>query len=350
MSLKKAIEKLDKKFGEGTVRPFSAIEYPDIETVSTGSLLLDYAIGGRKELLGIPRGRTTILWGPKGSGKSTLSYHIIANTQKAGGIAALIDTEFSFDPRYAAACGIDTDELLHVRCFTKDGELISLEDIWEIVENLVRSGEVQTVIVDSLDNMVPRVELEGEYGDSFMGKRGFLNAQAARKLVGPAKRNNTALVLVAQVRHKLGVLFGSSETMSGGEAIRHWASLRINMQPKNQIKEKGDVVGRVIRCFIPWNKIAPPCGRVEIELYFGEGFLKEAEILEMGAEADVIEKRSSYYYFSEDDFIQGKGKAIQYLKNNTELAESLESQIRERLSGLREETEVESPPEQDQES
>jgi recombination protein RecA len=221
------------------------------------------------------------------------------------------------------------------------------------VEILVRSKEFQVIVIDSLDYMMPRVELEGVIGESHMGKRGFLNGQAARKLVGPVRLCNTALIFVSQVRYKLGVLFGSPETMSGGQSIQHWCGLKIDMRGGKHIKDAAEEpIGQEVHIFIPWNKIARPFAKETLEFYFDGGFTKEPDILEYGAELGLFKKRSSYYYFTENEkeFVQGRAKAIQYLKNNPDVAESLEAQIRERMGGLRKEKGLEPDSEQGQES
>lgn len=334
MGLDDTIKTLDKKFGEGTVRPFPQAEYPEVECISTGSLKLDYAIGGNEKLLGIPLGRVSILWGPKGGGKSSLCNHIVGNAQKIGLTVAVIDIEFSFDPRYARNCGVDTESLIWVTPYNKEtGETLSAEDLWEITEALIRSGEVGLIVIDSEDTMITRAELDGEFGESFMGKRARLNSMVARRLLGTLKMNNTALVIVKQLRHKIGVVFGDPRTMSGGEAWQHATSLRINISPGKVEKDKGEMTGVNPRCFIKWNKIGSPFKSANLQIRFGEGISLEAELLELGAEIGAYEKRGAYYYFNDPDQydVQGQANAVRFLKDNPELAERLESEIRGKL-------------------
>jgi len=326
--LEKATAKLDKKFGDGTVRLFVEVEYPEVETISTGSLKLDRAIGGQKKILGIPRGRVSILWGPKGAGKSTVSYHIINNAQRLGLKAALVDWEFSFDPAYAQACGVDIETLLFVRTYKEEtGAMFSAEDGWEIIETLVNTGEVGLVVVDSIDAMVPRAELDGEYGESHPGLKARINGQAMRKLLGALRIHETALVAITQHHYKVMQRFGDPRTMSGGESLKHAASLRVDMTPTKQEKDRGEAIARLSRCYVKWNKIAPPSGVAEITIRYGEGISLETELLDMACELGVINKRGAYYYFTEDEYIQGKANAVQHLKDNPDLSMGLREQI-----------------------
>lgn len=335
--LETATTNLDKKFGEGTVRPFVEIEYPEVEVISTGSLKLDRAIGGQKKILGIPRGRVSILWGPKGAGKSTISYHIITNAQEMGLKAALVDWEFSFDPEYASACGVDIETLLFVRTYKEEtGAMFSAEDGWEIIETLVNTGEVGLIVVDSIDAMVPRAELDGEFGEAHPGLKARINGQAMRKLLGPLRIYETALVAITQHRYKVMQKFGDPRTMSGGESLKHAASLRVDMMPTKQEKDRGAAVARHSRCYVKWNKIAPPSGTAEITIRYGEGISIEDEILELACEQGLVNKRGAYYYFpesfdrtteTESEYVQGKANAIQHLKDNPDLATMLREQI-----------------------
>lgn len=328
--LEKATTKLDKKFGDGTVRLFPDVEYPEVEVISTGSLNLDRAIGGLRKILGIPLGRMSLLYGPKGAGKSTLSYHIIANAQEKGLKAALFDYEFSFDPNYAQACGVNLDELIFVRTYDDDtGMLRCQEDCWEIIETLVNTGEVGLVVLDSENSMTPRADLEGEMGERHMGLKATINRQAMGRLLGALKIHNAALVIISQHRLKLGKVFGNPATMSGGESLKHGASLRINMTLAAQEKDKGMFVARDVRCYVMWNKIAPPCGVANVTIRYGEGISIEDEILELACEQARVTKKGAYYYFDEDasSYVQGKANAIQHLKDNPDLATMLREQI-----------------------
>lgn len=334
MNLDKTIQGLEKRFGDGFISTFTNMEFPDVEVIPTGSLALDYAIGGGLKFAGVPLGRLTLLWGPKGAGKSTLTYHVIAEAQKMGISPALIDYEFSFDDKYAKACGIDLDNLLFVRPWATDtGEMFSAEDAWEIVDNLIRSKEVKLIVIDSEDAMRPRREIQGEYGESHMGLKAKLNAQAMGNLKGPLKINDTALLLVKQHRYSMKS-FGNSETMSGGEGLKHAADVRIDMRIISQEKESGSPVGVTSRCYIRWNKIAPPCETAELQIRFGEGISKEAEIRDFGSDLDIYTKRGTYYYFEgeDGDYVQGKASAVQFLKDNPELAQELERKIRAKLN------------------
>lgn len=339
MPLEDAIRAVEKKYGAGIVLPFSEVDYPPIQTIPTGSLRLDWAIGGYRDFKGIPLGRISILWGAKGVGKTTLEQHIIANAQKIfpDRRPALIDHELSYDPIYASACGVDPDLLLYVRPYSlKTGEQYCLEDTFDIVETLARSGDVSVIFIDSIDALRPKVEVEGEYGESHMGKKAFLMGQAVRRLVGPLYTNSTALVAINQLRYKLGLLMGNPETMSGGEALKHHASLRIDMRLGPQEKVKGEVVGRITKCRVPWNKIAPPSGTATFTIVSGQGIDRFTELVELGAEQGVLEKRGTYYSYNGESLAQGMANAAQFLREHPEAETEIENKIRAAMLGKRE--------------
>jgi recombination protein RecA len=247
-----------------------------------------------------------------------------------------LDMEFSFDHAYAQACGVNLDELLFVRCVTDDGVILAAEDAWEVVEGLIRSGEVGLIIIDSLNAMVTRAEVDGEWGEAHWGKSPKLNAQAARKLAGPLKSQEVALVITAQRRYNMGMVFGSPETMSGGEAFKHSAALKVDLRPtgsadKNVEKnEAGDIIGGISRCRIPWNKIASPRGKADILIRWGEGIIREGEIVDLGVETGIVSKRGSYYYFppNGESYVQGRPNVINFLMSRPDIASNLEAQIR----------------------
>ena len=334
MPLSDVLDKINNDLGIGVVQPYTEFRYPDVETIPTGSLSLDLAIGGGKKFLGVPVGAVTALWGPKGGGKSTLCNHIMANAQRMGKTVALVDMEFSFDHNYAAACGVNLDRLLFVRCVRNTGEVLSAEEAWEIIDRLIRSGEVGLIIIDSLDAMVHRAEIDGEYGESHVGRKARLNAQAMRKLAGPLKGKDVALIATKQRRYKIGVIFGSPETMGGGEQFQHSLSLRIDIRPSSDREKKDKIdIGSMSRCLIPWNKIGPPRSRSEFLIRWGEGIVKENELLDLAVEFGALTKKGAYYYFTEGEFVQGKIKAIDYLVDHPDYAVALEKKVREAVNG-----------------
>jgi recombination protein RecA len=333
-NLQSALAKIDKKIDRGMVSWFKDIEYDPVDVIPTGSLRLDYAIGGNKKLLGIPRGRITLLWGPKSAGKSTLCYHAISNAQQQGIVTAIVDPEQSFDPRYATICGVDVDNLLWVRTYNKEsGELYCSEEIWEVVDTLAREGAVGLIVIDSLDAMVPRAELDGEWGESHPGLAARVNAQAARKLMGLLKMINVAVIGIRQVRYKIGVKWGNPETMGGGEAWKHAASLRIDLRQSSVEKHKEERIGRHSKYMIRWNKIGPPGQQGNFLLTDHEGVDWHRELLDLGVEYEILGKKGSYYYYDGETLAQGWKKAKQRLIEQPEIAEDIREQIKAKLNG-----------------
>jgi len=292
----------------------------DVEAISTGSLALDIALG----IGGIPRGRVTEVFGPEASGKTTVCQHIIAEAQRAGGIAAFIDVEHALDPNYAAKCGVDVDNLYISQPDTGEQAL-------EIAEALVRSGAVDVVVIDSVAALVPRAEIEGEMGDAHMGLQARLMSQALRKLTGAIKRSNTAVVFTNQLRQKIGVVFGNPETTSGGMALKFYASVRLDLRPIEAIKQGGQVIGTRIRARVKKNKVAPPFRQAEFDIMHNAGISKEGDILDLGVEMGIIEKRGAYYSYGETRLGQGRENAKQFLRENPALSLEIENRIREEV-------------------
>jgi recombination protein RecA len=290
----------------------------EVDVIPTGSLGLDIALG----VGGIPRGRVTEIFGPDGSGKTTLAQHIVAEAQKAGGIAAYIDMEHALDPTYAAACGVDIENLYIAQPDTGEQAL-------EIAEALVRSGAVDIVVIDSVAALVPRAEIEGEMGDSHPGLQARLMSQALRKLSGAIKQSNTAMVFTNQLRMKIGVMFGNPETTSGGRALKFYASVRLDVRRVRGIKDKGEVIGCHTRVRVKKNKVAPPFRVAEFDIVYGKGISREGEVLDLGVDYDAVEKRGSYYYYQEDMMAQGRENTKQFLQQNPEITSAIETAIRE---------------------
>jgi recombination protein RecA len=295
----------------------------NVEVVPTGSLALDIALG----VGGLPRGRITEIYGPEGSGKTTVCQHIVAQVQKAGGVAAFIDMEHALDPRYAAQCGVDVEGLYISQPDTGEQAL-------EIAEALVRSGAVDVIVVDSVAALVPRAEIEGEMGDSHPGLQARLMSQALRKLSGAIKQSNTVMIFTNQLRMKIGVLFGSPETTSGGRALKFYASVRLDVRRIKSINYQGEVVGHTTRVRVTKNKVAPPFRVAEFDIMFGKGISREGDLLDVGLDLGVLDKRGSYYYFEDENFAQGRENAKTYLEAHGEFAAKIEAIIREKLVSL----------------
>ena len=319
-ALETALANLTKRFGEGTVMRLGEASHLHIETIPTGSLALDAALGAG----GIPRGRVTEVYGPEGAGKTTLCQHIVAQAQRLGGVVAFVDMEHALDPIYAARCGVDVEELLISQPDTGEQAL-------EIAETLIRSGAIDMVVIDSVAALVPRAEIEGEMGDSHPGLQARLMSQALRKLSGAVKQSNTALIFTNQLREKIGVMFGSPETTSGGRALKFYASVRIDIRRIAAIKEKGEVIGNRTRVRVTKNKVAPPFRVAEFDINYDEGISRAGDLLDMAVELDVVEKRGSYYYRDDESMAQGRENAKQFLRDNPEVADAIEVIVRERL-------------------
>lgn len=316
-ALEVAVSQIRKRYGDGAIMKLGSARGMDVEAISTGSLGLDIALG----IGGIPRGRINEIYGPEMSGKTTLCYHIIAEAQKAGGVAAFIDTEHAMDPVYAAKCGVDVDSLYI-------SQPDDAEQALEITEALVRSGAVDVVVIDSVAALVPRAEIEGDMGDPHMGLQARLMSQALRKLAGAIKRSNTAVIFTNQLRMKIGVLFGSPETTPGGRALKFYSAVRLDMRRVQSIKEGTNVVGNRTRVWVKKNKVAPPFKRAEFDIMYDEGISREGDLLDVGTEMGIIEKRGSYYSCGEMRLGQGRENAKRFLRENPSLADEISNRIR----------------------
>ena len=317
-ALEAALAALTKRFGEGAVMRLGEASHLAVEVIPTGSLALDIALG----VGGIPRGRVTEIYGPDGAGKTTLAQHIVAEAQRRGGIAAYIDMEHALDPAYAAACGVDVENLYIAQPDTGEQAL-------EIAEALVRSGAVDVVVVDSVAALVPRAEIEGEMGDSHPGLQARLMSQALRKLSGAIKQSNAAMVFTNQLREKIGVMFGSPETTTGGRALKFYATVRLDVRRVTAIKDRGEVIGSRTRVRVTKNKVAPPFRVAEFDIIFGQGISREGDILDLGVEYGLIEKRGSYYSYEGENIAQGRENAKRYLREHPEVAQAIETAIRQ---------------------
>tara|TARA_Y100000389_G_C17463286_1_gene523409 strand:- start:2881 stop:3930 length:1050 start_codon:yes stop_codon:yes gene_type:complete len=302
------------KLGEGSV-------YPAIEAVSTGSLTLDVALG----IGGLPKGRVIEIYGPESSGKTTMTLQVIAETQKAGGTAAFIDAEHALDPKYAANLGVNIDELLL-------SQPDSGEQALEITDTLVRSGAVNTIVVDSVAALTPKAEIEGDMGASHMGLQARLMSQALRKLSANIKKSNTLVIFINQIRMKIGVMFGSPETTTGGNALKFYSSVRLDIRRIGAIKKGDEIVGNETRVKIVKNKVAPPFRIAEFDILYGEGVSKESELIDLGVKYGLVEKAGAWYSYGKDRIGQGKDNSRIFLKDNPEIAVELETKIRDIIS------------------
>ena len=312
-----ALKEILKRYGDGAVMLLGEATHMKVEAIPTGSLALDIALG----IGGIARGRVTEIYGPEASGKTTLAQHVIAEAQKLGGVCAFIDMEHALDPAYAECCGVDIDNLYISQPDTGEQAL-------EITETLVRSGAVAVVVVDSVAALVPRSEIEGDMGDATMGMQARLMSQALRKLSGAIKQTNTALIFTNQLRQKIGVMFGNPETTSGGMALKFYSTMRLDIRRIQSIKIGQEVVGNRTRVRVVKNKVAPPFKVAEFDIMFNEGISKVGDLLDIGVEMELIEKRGSFYSYEERRIAQGRENAKIYLKDNPEIAERIEMQIR----------------------
>ncbi len=327
-ALQLTIDKLEKSYGKGAVMRLSDEKVQDIPAISTGSLGLDVALG----IGGIPRGRVTEIYGPESSGKTTLTMHCIAQAQKAGGLAAFIDAEHAFDKTYAESLGIDTENLLISQ--PDNGE-----QALEITEHLIRSGAIDIIVIDSVAALVPKAELEGEMGDSKMGLQARLMSQALRKLTGTINKTGCACVFINQLREKIGVMFGNPETTTGGNALKFYSSVRLDIRRIGQIKENGtDVVGNRTRVKVVKNKVAPPFKIVEFDIMYGKGISKVGEIIDIGVELDVIKKAGSWFSYEGNKLGQGRDAVKEIILDNPEMMEDMEAKIKAKIKGEGEET------------
>ena len=288
-----------------------------IEGISTGSISLDAALG----IGGIPRGRITEVYGPESSGKTTLTLHIIAEAQKSGGYAAFIDAEHAMDPEYAKKLGVDTDNLLISQPDTGEQAL-------DITETLVRSGALDVIVIDSVAALVPKAELDGDMGDSHMGLQARLMSQALRKLTGTVSKSRTSVIFINQIRHKIGVMFGSPETTTGGNALKFYASIRLDIRRIGQIKEGDQVVGNRTRVKVVKNKVAPPFKNTEFDIMYGEGISYEGDLLDLAVQADIVNKMGAWYSFNKEKIGQGKENAKRYLQDNENVCNEIETGVK----------------------
>lgn len=320
-ALQLTMDKLDKLYGKGTVMKLGDSSVVESDTISTGSLGLDLSLG----IGGIPRGRIIEIYGPESSGKTTLAIHAIAEAQKKGGLAAIIDAEHAFDKTYAKALGVDVDSLLISQ--PDDGE-----QALDIAEHLIRSGAIDIVVVDSVAALVPRGELEGEMGESKMGLQARLMSQAMRKLTGAINKTNCTCIFINQLRDKIGVMFGSPETTTGGNALKFYASVRLDIRRIGQIKDKeNNIIGNQTRVKVVKNKLAPPFKTVEFDIIYGKGISKVGELVDMGTDMGIFTKSGTWYSYNGQKLGQGRDASKQFLLDNPEFATDVENQLREKI-------------------
>ena len=320
-ALAAALGQIEKQFGKGSVmRLGDGGSYMDIDVISTGSIGIDHALG----IGGLPKGRVIEIYGPESSGKTTLTLQAVAECQKAGGTAAFVDAEHALDPGYAEKLGVNVDDLLVSQPDTGEQAL-------EITDMLVRSGAVDIIVVDSVAALTPKAEIEGEMGDSHMGLQARLMSQALRKLTGNIKRSNSMVIFINQIRMKIGVMFGSPETTSGGNALKFYASVRLDIRRIGAIKKGDEVIGNQTRVKVVKNKVSPPFKMAEFEILYGFGISREGEIIDHGVELGIIDKAGSWYSYGKDRIGQGKENVRTYLKANPEISADIEAQIRARL-------------------
>ncbi len=318
-ALAAALSQIEKQFGKGSIMRLGAGEViDDIEVCSTGSLGLDIALG----IGGLPRGRVVEIYGPESSGKTTLTLQVIAEMQKLGGVAAFIDAEHALDPQYAAKLGVELTDLLISQPDTGEQAL-------EIADALVRSGSVDLIVIDSVAALTPKAEIEGEMGDSLPGLQARLMSQALRKLTGTIKRTNTLVIFINQIRMKIGVMFGNPETTTGGNALKFYASVRLDIRRTGSIKKGEEVIGSETKVKVVKNKVASPFKVAQFDILYGEGISREGEIVDLGAELDIVDKSGSWYSYNGDRIGQGKDNAREYLRANPDVALEIENKIRE---------------------
>ncbi|MCX7299881.1 MAG: recombinase RecA [Rhodobacterales bacterium] len=317
-ALESALQQIERQFGKGSImRLGGQNQMPEIEAISTGSLGLDIALG----IGGLPKGRIIEIYGPESSGKTTLTLHVVAECQKMGGVCAFVDAEHALDPQYAKKLGVNLDELLISQPDTGEQGL-------EIVDTLVRSGAVSCVVVDSVAALTPKSELEGDMGDSSVGVHARLMSQAMRKLTGSISRSNCMVIFINQIRMKIGVMFGSPETTTGGNALKFYASVRLDIRRIGAIKDREEVVGNTTRVKVVKNKVAPPFKEVEFDIMYGEGISKTGELLDLGVKAGVVEKSGSWFSYGDERIGQGRENAKTFLKEHPATAMSIEDKIR----------------------
>jgi len=319
-ALDTALAQIERQFGKGSIMRLGQEERVPVEVISTGSVSLDIALG----IGGLPRGRVVEIYGPESSGKTTLALHAIASAQKNGGIAAFVDAEHAFDPEYAAKLGVDIDNLLVSQPDTGEQAL-------EIADMLIRSGALDIIVIDSVAALVPRAEIEGDMGDSHMGLQARLMSQALRKITGALSTNNTTAIFINQLREKIGVMFGSPETTTGGKALKFYASVRLDIRRIETLKDGTEPVGNRTRVKVVKNKVAPPFKQAEFDILYGEGISREGGIIDMAVEHGIVRKAGAWYTYEGDQLGQGKENARSYLKDNPGLTDELERLIKEKL-------------------
>lgn len=315
-----ALGQIEKQHGKGTIMRLGDKPAVQVETISTGSMAIDYCLG----VGGVPRGRIIEIYGPESSGKTTMALHVIAEAQKAGGHAAFIDAEHAFDAKYAKSLGINTEEMLI-------SQPDSGEQALEIAEALIRSGALDVVVIDSVAALVPRAELEGEMGDSHVGLQARLMSQALRKLTGVVNKTRTAVIFINQIREKIGVMFGSPETTTGGRALKFYSSVRLDIRRIGAIKKGDEVIGNRTKIKVVKNKVAPPFREAEFNIMYGKGVSRIAELLDMAVDLDIIEKRGSWYRYEGEPIGQGADSAMQFLEEDAELNKKIEGMVRAHL-------------------
>jgi recombination protein RecA len=322
-ALEAALGQIERSFGKGSIMRLGKNDQPvEVEAISTGSLGLDIALG----VGGLPKGRIVEIYGPESSGKTTLALHVVAEAQKKGGVCAFVDAEHAFDPVYARKLGVNLEELFVSQPDTGEQAL-------EITDTLVRSGAIDVLVIDSVAALTPRAEIEGEMGESLPGLQARLMSQALRKLTGSISKSNTLVIFINQIRMKIGVMFGNPETTTGGNALKFYASVRLDIRRIGQIKERDDVVGNQTRVKVVKNKVAPPFKQVEFDIMYGEGVSKTGELIDLGVKAGIVEKSGSWYSYDSQRIGQGRENARTFLKEHPEMAGAIEASIRKN-SGL----------------
>jgi recombination protein RecA len=318
VALESAIGQIEKAFGKGSVMKLgtSGVNL-DVQAISTGSLGLDVALG----IGGLPKGRIVEIYGPESSGKTTLALHVVAEAQKSGGTCAFVDAEHALDPVYAKKLGVNIDDLLI-------SQPDAGEQALEIADTLVRSGAISVLVIDSVAALVPRAELEGDMGDSHMGLQARLMSQALRKLTSSISKSNCLVIFINQIRQKIGIMFGNPETTSGGNALKFYASVRLDIRRIGAIKDKDDIIGNQTRVKVVKNKVAPPFRTVEFDIMYGEGISKNGEIIDLGVSADIIEKSGSWFSYNDQRIGQGRENAKNFLKDNADIASEIEDKIK----------------------
>jgi recombination protein RecA len=315
-----ALAQIDKQHGKGAVMRLGDRAAAPIEVIPTGSIALDVALG----IGGLPRGRVVEIYGPESSGKTTVALHAVANAQAAGGVAAFIDAEHALDPEYAKALGVDTDGLLVSQPDTGEQAL-------EIADMLIRSGAIDIIVIDSVAALVPRAEIEGEMGDSHVGLQARLMSQALRKITGAISNTGTTAIFINQLREKIGVMFGSPETTTGGKALKFYASVRLDVRRIETLKDAGEAVGNRTRVKVVKNKVAPPFKQAEFDIVYGQGISREGSLIDVGVEQGLLKKSGAWYTYESDQLGQGKENVRSFLRDNPDLADEIEKKIKEKL-------------------